>query len=107
MANITEKQKANLKPLNTLSQSKRKEIARKGALASNKKQAEKRKMREEFEIISKLVQDGKTYQEIACLAQYKKAMAGDTRALEFIRDVMGEKPIEQIEHKEIDTLWYL
>ena len=31
------------------------------------------------------------------LAQVKKAMTGDTRALEFLRDTMGEKPTNKQE----------
>ena len=47
---VTEKQKANLIPLGSRSQRERKEIARKGANASNRKQAEKKNLVELFEI---------------------------------------------------------
>ena len=29
------------------------------------------------------------------IAQIKKALGGDTRAIEFIRDTMGQKPVEE------------
>lgn len=38
-----------------------------------------------------------TANEAILLAQYQKAITGDTKAAEFIRDTAGEKPKEQIE----------
>lgn len=38
-----------------------------------------------------------TANEAILLAQYQKAISGDTKAAEFIRDTAGEKPKEQIE----------
>ena len=34
------------------------------------------------------------------IAQIKKALGGDTRAIEFIRDTMGQKPVEE---KKVET----
>ena len=93
MANITDKQKANLKPLNTLPQRKRKEIARKGAIASNKKQAENKTLRKELETALALVdkKTGKTHQELIAIALIKKAEKGSERAFEVIQSAIGQR----------------
>ena len=38
-----------------------------------------------------------TVNQALILAQVKKAMSGDTRAMEFIRDTAGMKPVEKRE----------
>ena len=64
MANID-----NLIPFNQMSQSERSEIARKGAIASNKVQKAKKTMRQELELLLEAeAKNGKTYQENITLA---------------------------------------
>ena len=74
-------------------QRERKEIARKGAIASNKKQAERKTFREELLF---LLSQGDTQEKIS-LAILDKAKNGDTKAFEVLRDTVGEKPIDKIE----------
>ncbi len=40
--------------------------------------------------------------EAIALKQMEKAMKGDTRAFEIIRDTIGQKPIERVQVTEID-----
>lgn len=40
--------------------------------------------------------------EAIALAQYRKAMKGDTKAFEVVRDTSGQKPIEKVEQVNID-----
>lgn len=88
MANID-----NLIPFNQMSQSERSEIARKGAIASNKAQKEKKTMRKELELLLEAeAKNGKTYQENITLALMGKAIKGDTKAYEIIRDTAGQNP---------------
>ena len=41
-----------------------------------------------------------TVEQAMLIAQIKKALGGDTRAIEFIRDTMGQKPVEE---KKVET----
>lgn len=52
---------------------------------------------EEIKDLEKAKEVNMTIDEAMMLAQYQKALAGDTKAAEFIRDTAGEKPKEQIE----------
>ena len=63
--------------------------------------ARKRTFREEFEIeLSAIIRDGKgnetTVKNAITKAAVQKALKGDLRAQEFIRDTIGEKPVENI-----------
>ena len=44
----------------------------------------------------------KTGAEAIAVAQFKKALKGDTRAFEVIRDTSGQKPVEKVEQVNID-----
>ena len=48
------------------------------------------------------VQSEKTIQEAITLALITKALKGDTKAFEIIRDTIGEKPAERINLGQID-----
>lgn len=103
----------NLIPMSKRSPRERKEIARKGAIASNKKQKEIRDMRQMCQMILSMPlkqgslteaktlagMDGKnmTTNQAIILQMAKKALNGDTKAAEFIRDTAGEKPSSQVE----------
>lgn len=82
----------NLINLKQRSAKERKEIARKGAEATNKLRAERKTLREE--LLALLAQDN--YQERISLSLLMKATSGDTKAFEVIRDTIGEKPKENI-----------
>lgn len=104
----------NLIPLNKRTQRERKEIASKGAKATNKKKVERKKFNELFnnfldkqvtneEIKEQLKKFGFTDEECTnknamVFAQYKEALRGSTQAFIAVRDTMGEKPVEQIQN---------
>lgn len=111
----------NLIPLNQRSQRKRKEIARMGALASNKKQAEKRAMKELLESLlslncgkeedlNKLKEYGskdKSYKSRIAVALIEKATSGqngDMKAIELILNITGENEKKEEENKEESTI---
>lgn len=75
------------------------EIARQGGIASGIAKREKRTMREIAEIIlSKdvVTSDGVVTGKYAVLAEViKKALKGNLQAATFIRDTIGEKPMDE------------
>lgn len=110
----TEKQIANLKPLNERAKSEQREISSKGGKARAKKQKERKAFQELAKMILSLtVHSGKavniekaqsiaelngknlTVGEGIILKQAMKALQGDRFAAEFIRDTAGEKPVEK------------
>lgn len=95
----------NLKPSEyKLSQ----EEAKKGGIASGEARRQKRDLRKALEVLlEKTVSKDKEGNEISgaealALKQFEKALKGDTRAFEVIRDTSGQKPIEKVELGKID-----
>lgn len=95
----------NLKPSEyKLSQ----EEAKKGGIASGEARRQKRDLRKALEtLLEKTVSKDKEGKEISgaealALKQFEKALKGDTRAFEVIRDTSGQKPIEKVEVGKID-----
>ena len=87
-----------------------------GGIASGKARREKKAMRETLELLlSMALKDGAvaniekiksiaslngkniTVQDAIMMKQIQKAMKGDTRAAEYIRDTSGNKPKESVE----------
>ena len=96
----------NLRPLNTRTQRERKEIARKGAEATNRKRRERRDMLDmplhKGGVTSAGTMDGMdgknmTVGQAIALSVLRKALDGDIRAAEFIRDTSGQKPSDRVE----------
>ena len=89
------------------------ENGRKGGKKSGERKREKKEMKELLlDILNMNIKSGKaedfknladskgkniTVNQALILAQVKKAMGGDTRAMEFIRDTAGMKPVEKRE----------
>lgn len=88
---------------------------RKGGIASGKARREKKLFRETLEaLLTMPMKDGKdvsvdaiknfagikganiSVQEAILIAQVQKAMKGDTRAAEYVRDTIGQKPTENM-----------
>jgi hypothetical protein len=84
----------NLIPISERTSSELREMTRKGGIASGKKRRERKKMREDLlRYLSEVdPETGNTMQENIVLAAVAKASSGDVRAIEFIRDTIGEKP---------------
>jgi len=85
-----------------------------GGPASQDTQQTRRSIKEILEEISKItvtaeeaeeygLKEGTTLLEAANLAQIRRAMRGDTKAAEYIRDTLGEKPTEKIA-AEVETI---
>jgi hypothetical protein len=83
----------NLKPLNTRSKSVQREIQSKGGKARAKKIKEQKTLKEELLL---LLAEGDTQKQIS-LALIQKALQGDTKAFEVIRDSTGQKCVEKVE----------
>lgn len=74
-------------------------VRRAGAEATNAKLAQRRTFKEQIDIIlaSKDKENGKTGLENVTIAMYERAIAGDTKAAQFLRDTAGEKPADNID----------
>ena len=100
----------NLVPNEARTPSQRRENARKAGRASGRK---RREMRETLRamldmplrpggVTTAQTMDGMegknmTVGQAIALAQLRKAMAGDTRAAEFVRDTSGQRPSDRVE----------
>jgi len=90
----------NLVPLNKRSKEVQRAIQEKGRQANKEKCQKRKTLREE---LLSLLEKGDTQSRIS-LAQLEKALAGDTKAFEVIRDTIGEKPTEKVENSGTQTL---
>ena len=105
----------DLIPQSERTKEEQKAIARKGGIASGKARREKKLMRETLDIILSMpMKNGKnadvesirsfaalkgkniSVQEAILIAQVQKAMKGDTKAAEYVRDTIGQKPVENV-----------
>lgn len=69
-----------------------------GLLANDKEYADIEKVRSIAELHDKNV----TVEEAILLAQASRAMKGNTKAAEFIRDTAGQKPVEKVMVSEVE-----
>ena len=96
----------NLKPNTRENRTKeeQKQIAIKGGIASGKARREKKTLRQCLEILlERTLKDKKgiemTGAEAVSLKVFEKALKGDIRAFEVLRDTAGQKPIEKVQMK--------
>ena len=106
----------NLIPQSERTKAEQREIAKKGGIASGKARREKKAMKDTLaDLLSMPLKAGKsadvetiknlaalkgkniTVQEAIMLAQIQKALKGDTKAAEYIRDTSGQKLKDAIE----------
>ena len=99
----------NLRPVRTKSEARTR--GRSGGLASGEARRARITLRAALEeLLSMPVKDesgietGETMQHAIAVALIEKALKGDTKAFEIIRDTIGEKPVERITMAEIDPL---
>ena len=83
------------------------EEAKKGGIASGKARAARRDLRKALEaLLDKEFKgkDGVTLSgaEAIALKQMEKALKGDTKAFEVIRDTSGQKPVDKVMIAEVD-----
>lgn len=98
------KKEDNLKPCEyKLSQ----EEAKKGGIASGEARRKKRDLKLAIQVLLETDIKGKNGEvksgaEAIAIAQFQKALKGDTRAFEVIRDTAGQKPVEKVAIAEVD-----
>ena len=80
----------NLKPVSSKKEAR--ERGRKGGLASGEARRKRKTLKEELLL---MLSEGETQQSVT-LALIEKAMSGDTKAFEVIRDTIGERPIDKV-----------
>jgi hypothetical protein len=80
----------NLKPV--ASKKEARERGRKGGLASGEARRKRKTLKEELLL---MLSEGETQQSVT-IALIEKAMSGDTKAFEVIRDTIGEKPVDKV-----------
>lgn len=107
---------ANEQNLKTPSTDEARSRGRKGGIASGKARREKKMFRETLEsILTMSIKDGKgmdveaitnfaaikgqniSVQDAILISQVQKAMKGDTRAAEYVRDTIGQKPSDKVQ----------
>lgn len=87
--------KEDLKPVRSVDEAKEK--GRKGGIASGEARRRKKTIRETLEMmLSGQMPDGSTRRDAIVVALMEKALSGDVRAFEAIRDSVGEKPTEKM-----------
>ena len=86
----------NLKPVSSKKEAR--ERGRKGGLASVEARRKRKTLKEELLL---MLSEGETQQSVT-LALIEKAMSGDTKAFEVIRDTIGEKPIDKVMIADVD-----
>lgn len=95
-----EKSRKNLITQDKRTPEERREIARKGAEASNKAQRERKTLKEELLL---LLSQGDTQEEMS-LSLIQQALNGNVKAFETIRDTIGEKPVEKVENEVVSKI---
>lgn len=107
--------KDNLKPQNTRTKEEQREIARMGGIASGKARRQAKTFKEIGQVLAQAVMRGESHydiddiksigdmkganlsvKELMLWQQIQKALEGDTKAFEVVRDTIGEKPIEDV-----------
>ena len=88
--------------------SERRANASKAGKASGEARRKKRDLRQAIEILLDTEIKGKNGEiksgaEAIAIAQFQKALKGDTRAFEVIRDTAGQKPVEKVMVAEVDN----
>lgn len=91
----------NLIPNSERTPQERKENTRKAGIASGEARRRKRDIRIALEmLLEKDFTDKqgnvRTGAELMALKQFEKAIKGDTKAFEVVRDTAGQKPIEKV-----------
>ena len=81
----------NLKPVSSKKEAR--ERGRKGGLASVESRRKRKTLKEELLL---MLSEGETQKSVT-IALIEKAMSGDTKAFEVIRDTIGERPVDKVQ----------
>ena len=94
----------NLKPARSKSEAR--ERGQKGGQNSGKARRDKKALKDCLEILmeKKTNIDGvnMTGFEALALSAFEKALAGDVKAMTFVRDTLGQKPVEKVIIADVD-----
>ena len=98
----------NLKPQSERTKEEQRAIAKMGGIASGKARKEKADLRKMCQMVLEMdikAKDGsiKSGAEAITLAQLQKALKGDAKAYEVLRDTAGQKPVDKVEQVNIDV----
>ena len=98
----------NLKPFNERTESEKRKIGTKGGQASGEARRRKRDIRLAMEALLEKQYKGKGGEmlsgaEAIAIKQMEKALKGDAKAFELVRDTSGQKPVERIMVAEVDA----
>lgn len=98
------KREDNLKPLST---EKAREIGSKGGINSGEARRRKRDIRLAMEALLEKQYKGKNGEilsgaEAIAIKQMEKALKGDAKAFELVRDSAGQKPVEKVMVAEVE-----
>lgn len=88
----------NLRPFNERTEEEQREIATRGGKASGKARRRKKELKELLELALSQpsgIEDGEDNYTAITAALVQRAIHGDTKAYEVIRDTLGQKPTEQ------------
>ena len=88
--------KNNLKPVRTKKEAR--ERGKNGGIKSGEIRRERKTLKDELLL---LLSSGDTQNKVS-LALIEKALSGDTKAFEVIRDTIGEKATEKVENTNIE-----
>lgn len=87
--------KEDLLPVRSKDEAKKR--GSKGGKKSGESRRKRKALREHLEMLLKTKQGDMTAAEALTMAIFEKALGGDVRAFEVIRDTIGEKPVEKKE----------
>lgn len=90
----------NLIPLNKRTKEEQKAITTAGGIASGESRRARKTLKEELLL---LLSEGDTQKSVS-VALLQKAMDGDVKAFEVLRDTIGERPVEKVENKNVDIV---
>ena len=96
----------NLVPFDARTENETRELGRKGGAASGEARRRKRDIRLALEALLEKTYKGKGGEELSgaeaiAVKQMEKALKGDTRAFEVVRDSAGQKPVEKVMVAEV------
>lgn len=86
----------NLKPVRSKKEAR--ERGKKGGIKSGEVRAKKKTLKEELIALLETKIEDKTMQEKISFSLIQEALKGNVKAFETIRDTIGEKPKQQVEH---------
>ncbi len=85
----------NLKPIRSKNEAR--ERGRDGCLKSGETRRKRKALKEHLLLLLETRQGDMTAAEALTMALFEKALSGDVRAYEVIRDTIGEKPVDKVE----------